>query len=146
AEAQKLSHTGSFGWKISTGEISWSRETFRIFAYDPAVNITIERIVDRTHPEDRAALRELIDRASSDRQEFDFEHRLLMPDGSVKHLRVVGRPSKDKSGDFEFVGAVTDVTERKRAEEILRRSEDHFRRLVDATPAMIHTANPDGQV
>jgi PAS domain S-box-containing protein len=117
AEAQKLSHTGSFGWDVSGGEIYWSRETFRIFDYEPATKVTIERILQRTHPEDRAAVRQLIDRVSCERKEFDFEHRLLMPDGSVKHIRVVGQPSKDESGSFEFVGAVTDVTAHKRAEE-----------------------------
>jgi PAS domain S-box-containing protein len=117
AEAQKLSHTGSFGWDVLSGEIYWSRETFRIFEYEPATQVTIERILQRTHPEDRSAVVQLIDRVSLERKGFDFEHRLLMPDGSVKHIRVVGQPSKDESGGFEFVGAVTDVTANRRAEE-----------------------------
>src|SRR5215472_2501047 len=117
AEAQKLSRTGSFGWDVSSGEIYWSRETFRIFDYEPAIKVTIERVLERTHPEDQSAVRQFIDRVSSERKEFDFEHRLLMPDGSVKHVRVVGQPSQDESGGFEFVGAVTDVTAQKRAEE-----------------------------
>jgi signal transduction histidine kinase len=74
-------------------------------------------VLQRTHPEDRSAVQEFIERVSGQRQEFDFEHRLLMPDGSVKDVRVVGQPSRDESGSFEFVGAVTDVTERTRAEE-----------------------------
>jgi PAS domain S-box-containing protein len=98
AEAQKLSHTGSFGWDVSSGEIYWSRETFRIFGYGPATKVTIERILQRTHPEDRSAVRQLIDRVSRERKGFDFEHRLLMPDGSVKHIRVVGQPSKRQIG------------------------------------------------
>ena len=117
AEAQKLSHTGSFGWDVSSGEIYWSRETFRIFDYEPATKVTIERILQRTHPEDRSAVRQFIDRVSRERKGFDFEHRLLMPDGSVKHVRVVGQPSRDESRGFEFLGAVTDVTTHKRAEE-----------------------------
>src|SRR5216684_8850689 len=104
AEAQKLSHTGSFGWDVSSGEINWSRETFRIFEYDPASKITIKQIMERTHPEDRSAVQQLIERVSREMTEFKFEHRLLMPDGSVKHLRVVGHPSKDESGSTEFVG------------------------------------------
>jgi PAS domain S-box-containing protein len=123
AEAQKLSHTGSFGWDISSGEIYWSRETFRIFGYEPPVKATIEMVRQRTHPEDRPFVKQLIDRITREMKAFDFEHRLLMPDGSVKHVRVVGRPSQDESGRFEFVGAVTDITERKQAEENLRRSE-----------------------
>src|SRR6266850_985524 len=117
AEAQKLSLTGSFGWKVASGEIYWSQETFRIFGYDPATKPTVELVLQQTHPEDRAVVRQAIDRASRERKDFDFERRLLMPDGSVKYVRVVGHPSTDESGNFEFVGAVTDITERKQAEK-----------------------------
>ena len=118
AEAQKLSHTGSFGWDVSSGKICWSQETLRIFEYDPATEPTLELVFHRTHPEDRALVQQVIDRVSKERKEFDFEHRLLMPNGSVKYLRAVGRPSKDESGSFEFVGAVMDITDLKRAEEM----------------------------
>ncbi len=126
AEAQKLSHTGSFGWDVSSGEIYWSRETFRIFGYEPAAKATINMVLQRTHPEDRAAVQQLIERVSRERKEWDFEHRLLMPDGSVKYLRVMGHPSKDEGRRFEFVGAVTDITESRRTEEALRRSEGYL--------------------
>jgi PAS domain S-box-containing protein len=117
AAAQRLSHTGSFGWDVSSGAIYWSEETFRIFAYDPATEPTMERVLERTHPDDRARVRQAMERAARERQGFDFEHRLLMPDGSVKYLRVVGRPSPEAdSGHVELVGAMTDITERKRAE------------------------------
>ncbi len=118
AEAQRLSHTGSFGWDVASGEIYWSQETFRIFEYPPAAKITIERILDRTHPDDRAAVREWVERIVREKREFDFEHRLLVPDGVVKHVRVVGRPAPATTRGFEFVGAVTDVTERRGADEI----------------------------
>jgi PAS domain S-box-containing protein len=118
AEAQKLSRTGSFGWDVSSGKIYWSQETFRIFEYDPPSEPTLESIFDRTHPEDRALVRETIDRVSKERKHFDFEHRLLMPNGSVKYLRVVGRPSKGESGSFEFMGAVMDISDLKRAAEM----------------------------
>jgi PAS domain S-box-containing protein len=123
AEAQRISHTGSFGWNVSTEEIYWSQETFRIFEYEPTTKITIDLILQRVHPQDRSAVQELIERASRERQEFDLEHRLVMPSGSVKHLRVVGHPSTDEEGRFEFVGAVTDITERKCAEEALRQAQ-----------------------
>jgi PAS domain S-box-containing protein len=118
AEAQKLSRTGSFGWDVSSGKIYWSQETFRIFEYDPPTEPTLESVFDRTHPEDRALVRETIGRVSEERKHFDFEHRLLMPNGSVKYLRVVGRPSKGESGSFEFMGAVMDISDLKRAAEM----------------------------
>src|SRR5579863_2568261 len=119
AEAQRVSHTGSFGWSVSSGEIVWSDETFRIFGYDLASHPSLEPILQRTHPEDRAFVQDTIDQAARDRKGFDVEHRLLLPDGSVKYVRVLGHPStNDESGNFEFVGAVMDVTERKRAEAL----------------------------
>jgi len=126
AEAQRLSRTGSFGWNVSSGEIYWSQETFRIFEFDPRDEVTVERIVQRTHPDDRSVLLQLMEQFSRERKEFDLEHRLLMPGGSIKHLRVVGRPSTDESGRFEFVGAVMDITERKQAEADLRRSGEQL--------------------
>jgi len=144
AEAQKLSHTGSFGWDVSSGEILWSRETFRIFGYEPAPKVTIEMVVQRTHPEDRSAVLQLIERVSRERKEWDFEHRLLMPDGSVKYLRVMGRPSRDETGCFEFVGAVSDVTAQKAAEQRHQGDQQQIRRIIDAMPQLIVALAPDG--
>jgi signal transduction histidine kinase/DNA-binding response OmpR family regulator len=118
AEAQRLSRTGSFGWDPVSGEISWSDETYRIFECALGTKPSVELVIDRTHPDDRARLRQIIDRAALDRSAFTAEHRLVMADGSIKYVRAVARPST--GGDplsFIFVGAVTDVTERKRAEE-----------------------------
>jgi PAS domain S-box-containing protein len=125
-EAQRLSRTGSFGWNVANGEIVWSEETFRIFQYDPTAKPALELVVQRTHPEDRAAVQETIDRASGDGRDFDHEYRLLMPDGSVKYVRAVAHAARDASGGREFFGAVTDVTAAKEAERKLRRSEAYL--------------------
>jgi len=117
SEAQRLSHTGSFGWRVSTGDIIWSEESFRIFQYDQTTKPSVELILQRVHPEDAALVRQTIGRAAQDGTNFDFEHRLLMPDGSVKFVHVVAHALNDVLGSLQFVGAVMDVTERKRAEE-----------------------------
>src|SRR3982074_3430111 len=122
AEAQRLSHTGSFGWRVATGEIVWSEETFRIFGYDKAPFVTIDTVLQRIHPEDVAIVKQTIERASQGGKNFEHEYRLLMPDDSVKHVRIVAHALSDESGSVEFVGAVMDVTEGKRAEEALKQS------------------------
>src|SRR6201997_3162750 len=130
AEAQRLSHTGSFGWRPSTGEIIWSEETFRIFQYDRTTTPTVELILQRVHPEDTALVKQTIERATQDGKNFEHEHRLLMPDGSLKHVHVVAHAVGDESGTLEFVGAVMDVTERKQAEQ-------KFRGLLESAPDAI---------
>jgi len=126
AEAQRLSHTGSFGWRPSTGEITWSDETFRIFQYDRTTTPTVELILQRVHPDDAPLVRETIVRASQDGRDFEHEYRLVMPDGAVKHVDVVAHALSDRSASIGFVGAVMDVSDRRRAEEELRRSEGYL--------------------
>jgi PAS domain S-box-containing protein len=125
-EAQRLSGTGSFGWNVPSGGISWSDETFRIFHCDRATKPTLEFILQRVHPEDRADVQKTIDQASRDGKDFDHEYRLLMPDGSVKYVHAVAHATRDASGSIEFVGAVTDVTAAKETERKLRRSEAYL--------------------
>ena len=98
AEAQKLSTTGSFGWNALSGELLWSEQTFRIFGYDPGEQALVEMVLERVHPDDLALVGEVIERAAKDKQEFDFEHRLLMPDGSVKHVHIVAHLMVDEPG------------------------------------------------
>jgi signal transduction histidine kinase len=147
AEAQRISHTGSFGWSISTGQLFWSEETFRIFQYDPTVTPTVELILQRTHPEDAAFVTRSIEHASRERKNFDIDHRLLMPNGSVKHIHVVAHAISDASGDIEFVGTVMDVTDRKRAEDSLRRAQTelaHANRVTamgELTASVAHEVN-----
>ena len=122
AEAQRLSHTGSFGWNPSSGFI-WSDETFQIFGFDRGTSPTIETVIDRTHPEDVERVRQFIEGEPRDGKDYDLEHRLLMPDGSVKYLHVVAHPLKAGAGERAFVGAVMDVTAAKRAEEAVEEAQ-----------------------
>jgi hypothetical protein len=146
AEAQRLSHTGSFGWRPGCGEHVWPDETYRIFEYDPATKVTLDMIMERVHPEDRNLVLEIVERASTSGDAIDCEYRLLFPDDRVKYVRVLARPMGTGSDDLEFAGAVIDITESKRAEEKIRLSERELRTPVEAIPAYVGTALPDGSV
>jgi PAS domain S-box-containing protein len=122
-EAQRLSHTGSFGWTVSSGELYWSDETFRIFEYDRSVKPTLDSVVQCVHPGDRADVQGVINRAIAGAPEFEHAYRLLLPDGRVKHVRALAHVLHDASGNHEFLGAVTDITGQVMAEEALRSSE-----------------------
>jgi PAS domain S-box-containing protein len=126
AEAQILSHTGSFGWNVSSGEIYWSDETYRIFGLERSVKPTMEFVFQRIHPDDRNAVQRGLNHAIKEFIDFSIEHRVLMPDGEVKYILALARPSRPSSGNLEFVGAVMDVTDRKVAEEALRHSEAYL--------------------
>ena len=146
AEAQSLSHTGSFGWRPDSGEIVWSDETYRIFEYNPAEKVTLDRMIERVHPEDRALVLGTVERASTTGVAFDSTYRLLFADGRIRHLHVLARPLRSACDELEFVGAVIDITEAKQAEERIRLSERELRTLVEAIPAYVGTALPDGSV
>jgi PAS domain S-box-containing protein len=132
AEAQRLSKTGSFGWSVSTGEVRWSEETFRIFQYDRMTNPTVELVLKRVHPEDAVYVKQTIKSASMNGKDFEHEYRLVMPDNSVKYVHVVAHTLNDKSGRI-VLGAVMDVTERKRAEEALREAQANLARVSRVT-------------
>ncbi len=123
SEAQRLSHTGSFGWLVSTGEILWSEETYQIFGYDDSAKPSLKLVIDRTHPDDRDRVRQLLEQASTGGGSFDTKHRLLMPDGAVKYLHVITHAISDSSGAAELIGAVTDISPAIRANESLRNAQ-----------------------
>jgi PAS domain S-box-containing protein len=117
AEAQRLSHSGTFGWKLRSGELVWSDETYRILGFTRETNPTLDLVFDRVHPDDVDRVRLLSDRAAQNGMDLDVEHRILFPDGVVKHVHVVAHAGRDNSGNLEYAGVVTDITERKRADE-----------------------------
>ena len=144
AIAQSLSHTGSFGWDVASGEIFWSLETYHIFELNPLVPPTLEVILQRVHPDDALRVKETFDRIALNRTEFHFEHRLLLPERRVKYVRISGRAVHDSSSGF--VGAVTDVTSAKEAERELREREVKIRRLVDANIVGVLISDLEGRV
>jgi PAS domain S-box-containing protein len=145
AEAQRLSHTGSFGWTPSTGELHWSDETFRILGYDPSIKPTIERVLQRVHPDDLAMVHQTLDETSRGGK-IDLRHRLLLPEGSVKFVHVLGHALRDANGNLEIVGAVMDVTENTRLYSDLAEREAKVRRLVDANIIGVFIGDLNGRI
>ena len=117
AEAQKLSHSGIFAWQVSSGMLEWSDETYRILGFSRETNPSLDLVFDRVHPEDRERLLKVRDLAARDGIDLDVEHRLLMPNGDVRYLHVVAHAGRNSSDNREYIGIVSDITERKRAEQ-----------------------------
>ncbi|MGB8901671.1 MAG: ATP-binding protein [Methylocella sp.] len=147
AEAQRLSRTGSFSWKIATEEQYWSEEIFRIYEYDFATKPTLDLVRRRSHPDDAALLQQAFEQASSGAQNIDITHRLLMPDGSVKHVKVLAHPARDVAGNVEYVGVLMDISAAKQAEEALQElqaSLAHVTRVTtlgELTASIAHEVN-----
>ena len=118
-EAQSLSSTGSFFWRVATGEITWSEELYRIYQLEIGVPVTLEMIRTRVHPEDVSLIEKVImvEQARSGGNDFEWQYRLLMPDHSIKYLHAVAHASRDHDGQLEYIAAVQDVTARRQAEE-----------------------------
>jgi len=133
AEAQRLSHTGSFGWRPSSGKLYWSEESFRIFEFDAAIPPTVDLLVSRIHPEDLSYWQQIVQRAAHEGRDYSQEYRLLMPDQRIKHIHVVARTSRDDNGDIEFVGAVMDVTAMRLAERELHKARTELAHVTRVT-------------
>jgi len=147
AEAQHLSRIGSFAWRLATNEITWSEQLYRIFEFDPQVTLTLELIGTRVHPEDLTLLQDMIERASSAASDFQYEHRLLMPDHSVKYLHMIAHGALNEDGELEYIGAVQDVTNRQLSEEALGKARSelaHVARVMSLgalTASIAHEVN-----
>jgi PAS domain S-box-containing protein len=141
AQAQYLSRTGSFSWKLPNDEIVWSEQLYRIFDFEPGTPVTIARINSRVHPDDLDAMVERVSAARKSGGAFEYEHRLLMPDGSVKYLMAIaqGRPNGNET--LEYMGAVQDVTARRFSEEALAKARAELARVASITSLGVLTAS-----
>src|SRR5436190_1435451 len=146
-EAQHLSRIGSFAWRMATNEITWSEQLYRIFDFDPQLTVTLELIGTRVHPEDLPLLQDMIERASTAASDFQYEHRLLMPDRSVKYLHMIAHGTRNDDGELEYIGAVQDVTNRRLSEEALGKARSelaHVARVMSLgalTASIAHEVN-----
>jgi PAS domain S-box-containing protein len=135
AESQRLSHIGSWAWNRSSGELYWSDETFRIFGFDPAKTKAslLDTFLSRIHPEDRPRVEEGLNAAAAQRSVVEVDYRIVLPDGSARHLHDVAYPVTNECGEVtERFGVVSDVTERKQAEQKLRLTEFAVENASDA--------------
>ncbi len=146
AEGQRLSHTGSFGWHVQSGENYWSEETYRIFEFDRTTKANVSLVFERVHPEDADAVRQVIEQASRDGKDFEHQYRLLMPNGSVKYVHVVAHAHLGGARGLEFTGAVMDETAAKQAEEALRLSEEQWRDVFENNPIMYFMVDAAGKI
>ncbi len=149
AEAQRLTHTGSWALKPIPEEFFHvSDELLRIYGFDPQEHVpTLEEIRNRIHPEDRDRVRQNREKQFPEKGEFVEDYRIVLPDGAVRHVHIIGHPILAETGDLvEYVGTAMDVTERKRAEEAVLRSEQELRNLIETIPISVWTALPDGTV
>ena len=129
-EMQRISQTGSWRWNVRTGAVQWSVEHFRIFGFDPAFEQPSHaKHMQRIHPEDHFSAERTLAEASLKKSMFSHEYRIVMPDGSIKHVQSTGYLDKNTSSDLEFVGTVLDITERRHAEEAARRAQATIARL-----------------
>jgi signal transduction histidine kinase/GAF domain-containing protein len=140
-EAQHLSRTGSFSWRVATDEHTWSAELYRIFEFDPSLPVTLERILTRVHPEDLPMVHEMIDQARGDGSDVECEHRLLMPDRSIKYLHMVAHKTGDHDGRSEHIGAVQDVTRRRLSEAALAKARSELAHVARVTSLGTLTAS-----
>jgi len=126
AEAQRLSLTGSFSWRLGTDEITWSDQLYRIFELEIGMPVTLELIRTRVHPEDLASYENLVEETRNRGTDFEYEYRLRMPDQSIKYLHVVAHGTRDEDGRLEYIGAVQDVTARRTAFEEIKALKDQL--------------------
>jgi PAS domain S-box-containing protein len=140
-EGQRLSRTGSFSWRVETGEITWSDEIYHIFEFQPGVPLTVDLIGGCVHPDDLALLNDTIEKARSSAGDFECEHRLLMPGRSVKHLHLVAHGTRDEKGGLEYIGAVQDVTQRRLSEEALAKARSELANVARVTSLGVLTAS-----
>jgi PAS domain S-box-containing protein len=129
AEGQHLARMGSFSWCLDTEKITWSEQLYRIFEFEAGVTITLELIATRVHPDDLFLLQNMAERAQHGVRDFEYEHRLLMPDGSIKYMHLIAHGNKDSRGQMEYIGAVQDVTQRRFSEDALSKARSELTRV-----------------
>jgi signal transduction histidine kinase len=141
AEGQNLARIGNFSWLVATDEIKWSEQLYRIFEFEPGVPVSLDLIGSRVHPEDLHLLNNMVEKARHAADKYEYEHRLLMPDGSIKHLHLIAHANRDREGRLEYIGAVQDMTQRRVSEQALERARSELAKVARVTSLGVLTAS-----
>jgi C4-dicarboxylate-specific signal transduction histidine kinase len=126
AQAQQVSRTGSFSWRVATNEITWSEELYRIYEIEPGTKITLDLIRTRVHPEDLTLYEKMVVQAQNGADDFEWQYRLLMPDQSIKYMHAVARATRDQYEQLEYIAALRDITARRLADEALDKARSEL--------------------
>jgi len=147
AQAQQVSRTGSFSWRVATDEITWSEQMYRIYELEPGTTITLDVIHTRVHPEDLTLYEKMVEQARNGSDDFEWQYRLLMPDQSIKYMHAVARATRDQNNELEYIAAVQDITPRRRSQEALDKARSelaHVARVMSLgalTASIAHEVN-----
>lgn len=141
AQAQQLSRTGSFSWRVASDEITWSEELYRIYEFDPGIEITLEVIRTRVHPEDLTLYEKMVEQARNGADDFEWQYRLLMPDQSIKYMHAVAQATREPGGQLEYIAAVRDVTARRISDEALDKARAELAHVARITSLGALTAS-----
>jgi PAS domain S-box-containing protein len=147
AEGQRISHTGSWAVRFPSEDVFWTQEVYRIYGLDPATTkLSQQMAFQLIHPEDRPFVKEAFERALREKSDYAVEHRAILPGGSIKHLHALGHPVLNESGTLtEYVGTVMDITERKRAEKLLRKAHKRVEMILDSITDQFFALSEDWQ-
>jgi PAS domain S-box-containing protein len=141
AEGQRLSLTGTFSWRVACDEITWSEQLYRIYGFEIGIPVTFDMLRTRVHWEDRSLLEKMVEQARDGMNDFEWQYRLLMPDGSIRYLHAVAHATRDQAGQLEYIAAVQDVTARRMSEEALAKARSELGKVARAASLGVLTAS-----
>jgi PAS domain S-box-containing protein len=147
AEGQALARMGNFSWHVDSNEIAWSEQLYHIFGIEPGTTMTLERIIAHCHPDDLCFVTQFLEQGQRGDADIECQHRIVMPDQSIKHLHLIAHRASDKPGSYEYIGTTLDISQRRSSEEALDKARSellHVSRVMSLgalTASIAHEVN-----